>query len=73
MVMYMNFKKLKPYLVSILIALAVGLLSGIVTYRGMPAYEQLLKPSLTPPSVVFSIVWPILFVLTEGKAKRNGD
>lgn len=59
----MKFKKLKPYLVSILIALAVGLLSGIVTYRGMPAYEQLLKPPLTPPSVVFSIVWPILFVL----------
>lgn len=63
MVMYMKFNKLKPYLVSILIALAVGFLSGIVTFRGMPAYEQLIKPPLTPPSVVFSIVWPILYIL----------
>lgn len=56
-------KKLKPYIVSILIALAVGMLGGIVTYNGMPAYEQLTKPALTPPSFIFPIVWTVLYTL----------
>jgi len=59
----MKFKKLRPYIVSILIALAVGLLSGIATNRGMPIYEHLIKPPLTPPSIVFPIVWTILYIL----------
>lgn len=61
--MFMSFKKIKPYLISIAIALAAGGLGGIVTYRGLPAYEQLTKPPLTPPSIVFPIVWTILYVL----------
>jgi len=56
-------KQLKPYLVSILIALAVGALGGIVTSNGMPNYEQIIKPALTPPSIVFPIVWTILYIL----------
>lgn len=58
-----TIKKLKPYLVSILIALAVGALGGIVTSNGMPDYEQIIKPALTPPSIVFPIVWTILYTL----------
>ncbi|PKM72787.1 MAG: tryptophan-rich sensory protein [Firmicutes bacterium HGW-Firmicutes-16] len=59
----MIFKKLRPYIISILIALAVGVLSGIATNSGMPIYERLIKPPLTPPSAVFPIVWPILYIL----------
>ena len=59
----MKLKKYKPYILSILITLAIGLLAGIVTYRGMPAYEQLIKPPLTPPSAAFPIVWTILYIL----------
>jgi len=59
----MKAKKLMPYVISVFIALAIGFLSGIVTSRGMPAYEQLMKPSLNPPSIVFPIVWPILYIL----------
>lgn len=58
-----TIKQLKPYLVSILLALAVGALGGIATSNGMPAYEQIAKPALTPPSIVFPIVWTILYTL----------
>lgn len=59
----MNSKKWGPYAASIIIALAVGFLSGLSTSTGMLNYEQLMKPPLTPPSVVFPIVWPILYIL----------
>ena len=39
-----------PYLVFILISLAAGGLSAIAVMRGLPAYERLAKPPLTPPS-----------------------
>ena len=59
----MNWKKIKPFLFSILIAVGVGALSGFLTKDAMPAYESLPKSNLTPPSIVFPIVWTILFVL----------
>ncbi|MEM5767773.1 MAG: TspO/MBR family protein, partial [Bacillota bacterium] len=59
----MKNKKWVPYLVSIIVALAIGFLSGLATSAGMADYERLIKPPLTPPSGVFPIVWPILYVL----------
>ena len=59
----MSFKKLKPYLISIVIALAAGGIGGFITYRGLPAYEVLVKPPLTPPFWLFPIVWCILYIL----------
>lgn len=59
----MKIQKIKVYGVSILIALAVGVIGGIVTRSGLANYEQLIKPALTPPSAVFPIVWSILYVL----------
>ncbi len=39
-------------------------------------YDQLIKPNLTPPSWMFSVVWPILYFLMASAAwiiwKRNG-
>lgn len=66
----MKHNKYKLYLISILLTLAVGGLGGIVTMRGMPAYQRLVSPLLTPPSVLFPIVWSILFLLMGWSAAR---
>jgi len=59
----MKAGKFKPYILSVLITLAVAFLSGIAVYVGNPAFEQLVKPPLTPPSSVFPVAWTILYVL----------
>lgn len=58
------WKKIKPYIISILIALGIGALSSIITRSNMSlVYEQINKPPLAPPMMLFPIVWGILFVL----------
>lgn len=61
------FEKIKaflPYIISIVLALAVGLISALLSVRGMEYYEEsAIKPPLTPPGWVFSIVWTILYAL----------
>ena len=56
-------KKLKPYIFSVLIALGVGGLSAFLTRGNMNIYEKINKPPLSPPSVLFPIVWTVLFIL----------
>lgn len=58
-----KLKKYAPYLISILIALAVGGLSALLTQDKMEEYSQLNQPPLSPPDAVFPIVWTILYVL----------
>ncbi len=57
------FKKLKPYLISVGIALGVGTLSAFVTMGNMNVYENTVKPALAPPGWLFPVVWTILFIL----------
>jgi len=57
------WKKIKPYVISIAIALAVGGLSALITGDNMNVYDTLNTPPLSPPSFIFGIVWPILYVL----------
>lgn len=56
-------KKYRPYIIEILIALAVGGLSAYLTKDAMSDFDALIKPPLSPPSYLFPIVWTILFVL----------
>ena len=56
-------KKAKPYIVSILISVGVGLLSAFFTRNSMDIYSEIVTPPLSPPSVLFPIVWTVLFVL----------
>lgn len=43
---------------------AVGVVGGsFMTEESMMWYKSLPLPSLTPPDYIFSIVWPILYVL----------
>lgn len=55
--------KIKPYAVSILIALLVGGASAFLTRNNMDIYDELITPPLAPPSILFPIVWTVLYVL----------
>ncbi|MBQ8004078.1 MAG: tryptophan-rich sensory protein [Oscillospiraceae bacterium] len=63
-------KSLKTKTVFILISLAVGGLSAFLTRDGMNLFDEIQKPPLTPPSIVFPIVWTILFILMGYSAAR---
>ncbi len=55
--------KTKPFIISLVIPLAIGALSGVVTSGSMERYAQMAKPPLAPPSWLFPVVWTILFIL----------
>ena len=61
----------KPYLYWILLAEAVGLLSGWLTREGTQIYaETIVKPPLSPPGWVFPVVWTVLYALMGISAAR---
>ncbi len=55
--------KVKVFIIAILIPLLVGFLSSFLTSDNMDIYSRINTPPLSPPSVVFPIVWTILYVL----------
>ena len=57
------WKKIRPYIISIAIALGVGIISALLTKGGMEAYQNINKPPLNPPMIAFPVVWTILFIL----------
>ena len=58
----LNKEKIKTYAVSILIPLVLGAIVGLLTTRTMH-YEDLNKPALSPPAILFPIAWSILYTL----------
>ena len=54
---------MKKLIISILISLGVGGLSALITSGSMDIYKTLIKPPLAPPSILFPIVWTILYIL----------
>lgn len=58
--MKMNWKLL---IICIAIPLAVGTASALLTGGGMSVFESVNKPSLSPPSWLFPIVWTVLYTL----------
>ena len=61
----------KVYVLWILFTEAVGALSGFLTRKGSQIYTQtVVKPPLSPPAIVFPIVWGILFALMGIGAAR---
>ncbi len=59
----MSLNKVKVYVFSVAAALGVGLLSAYFTRGNMDIYETAVMPPLAPPSILFPIVWTILYVL----------
>ena len=57
------WKKIKPYIISIVVALLVGAAGSIFVKGSMEEYNALVKPAGVPPSWVFGVVWSILFIL----------
>lgn len=57
------WKKIRPYIISPLIALAVGGLSAFLSRNGMEAYQNVVQPPLSPPMWLFPVVWSILYIL----------
>lgn len=58
----MNIDK-KNLLKNILIPLLVGGLTAFLTRNSMSAFADLNQPPLSPPSILFPIVWTILYTL----------
>ena len=54
---------IKTYAVAVAIPLAVGLLSALLTRDGMQIYSEVNTPPLSPPSILFPIVWTLLYIL----------
>lgn len=57
------WNKIKPYVFSILLALAVGGLSALFTMGNMQIYSEIETPSFAPPSILFPIIWTIIYIL----------
>ena len=57
------WKKIKPYVISVAIALGVGALSALFTRGNMDIYDRIQTPPLAPPGILFPIVWSILYTL----------
>jgi tryptophan-rich sensory protein len=61
------WNKIKPYLlpvgIGIAVSLGVGALAAILTRGSMNIYEALNTPPMSPPSILFPIVWSALYIL----------
>ncbi|MBQ4105419.1 MAG: tryptophan-rich sensory protein [Clostridia bacterium] len=60
----------KVYLLFVLLSEAVGVLSSLVSRQGMMNSEMIERSVLTPPAVVFPIVWTLLYALMGIAAAR---
>lgn len=58
----MKIKNKSALIISILIPLAAGSLSSLFSGH-MSSYSVLNKPPLSPPGIIFPIVWTILYIL----------
>lgn len=61
----------KTYAAWVLLTEAVGGLAGWLTREGTKLYtEQIVRPPLSPPAIVFPIVWVVLYALMGVSATR---
>lgn len=68
------FEKMIPrdraYVYFIILCEVVGIVSGIISRGGMADFESVAQSDLTPPGIVFPIVWFILYGLMGIGAAR---
>ena len=56
-------RNLKIFAIAIAIPLLVGGLSALLTRGNMQIYSQVQTPPLSPPAILFPIVWTLLYIL----------
>ena len=67
----MKKQKNKIYAIFILITESIGALSGFLSRSGMELYSTTInQPPLSPPSILFPIVWGVLYALMGFGAAR---
>lgn len=67
----MNQRNWKPYVFGIALAQGVGLLSGFLSRRATAAFgATALQSALSPPAILFPLVWTILYTLMGISAAR---
>ena len=54
---------LASYVIAIAIPLGVGLLAAYLTMENMNIYSEINTPPLSPPALLFPIVWTVLYIL----------
>lgn len=55
--------KIMTFSGSILLCLAIGAVSGIISGNSMNIYESLNLPELQPPGYLFPVMWTVLYIL----------
>ena len=67
----MKRKKWKVYAFWIGLSLGVGMLSGLLSRPGMEGFQETVaQPPLSPPAILFPIVWTLLYTLMGISAAR---
>ncbi|MDY5211653.1 TspO/MBR family protein [Intestinibacter sp.] len=66
--MIISVKEIKKFIICVAIPLLTGILSStIAVLLSQTSFEmqylQLIKPDFAPPSTVYPIIWPILYIL----------
>lgn len=56
-------RSLITYLITIGGTLGLGCLSSLFVNAGIDTYDTLTKPPLSPPAILFPIVWTVLYLL----------
>lgn len=49
--------------IAILIPVLVGISAALLTRNQMMIYEEITSPPLSPPAILFPIVWTVLYIL----------
>ena len=63
-------KSVLPYAALIAIPILVGTLAAYLTRENMDVYEVIVRPPLSPPALLFPIVWTVLYVLMGVSSAR---
>ncbi|MGL4791721.1 MAG: TspO/MBR family protein [Anaerotignaceae bacterium] len=61
--MKQNLQEFEKLLISILIPIFLGFTTSLLTKNSTTIYSTLIKPNLSPPPIVFPIVWTVLYIL----------
>lgn len=63
-------KNKKNYVLFISVSVLTGLFSALLTRNNMNIYDKISTPPLSPPGILFPIVWTILYILMGISAAR---